>query len=64
MNASSKQVVSMPSGFIADKSGVNTMISQAASRLPETNEDDLYPGSFFKVPGLPTPGNTTWSLAK
>lgn len=24
-------------------------------------EDDRYPGSFFRVPGLPTPGKTTWS---
>ena len=26
--------------------------------------DDRYPGSFFRVPGVPTPGKTTWSLAK
>lgn len=23
-------------------------------------EDDRYPGSFFKVPGVPRPGKTTW----
>ena len=27
-------------------------------------EDDRYPGSFFRVPGVPKPGKTTWSLAK
>ena len=27
-------------------------------------DDDRYPGSFFRVPGVPTPGKTTWSLAK
>lgn len=26
--------------------------------------DDRYPGSFFRVPGLPAPGKTTWSLTK
>jgi hypothetical protein len=24
--------------------------------------DDRYPGSFFRIPGLPTPGKTTWSI--
>jgi hypothetical protein len=28
------------------------------------NEDDRYPGSFFRVPGVPRPGKTTWSLTK
>ncbi|WP_160172691.1 hypothetical protein [Methylomarinum vadi] len=23
-------------------------------------EDDRYPGSFFKVPGVPRPGKTAW----
>ncbi|MGR9116719.1 MAG: hypothetical protein ACU85E_13210 [Gammaproteobacteria bacterium] len=23
-------------------------------------EDDRYPGSFFKVPGTPQPGKTSW----
>ena len=26
-------------------------------------EDDRYPGSFFKVPGTPKPGKTTWRLS-
>ena len=26
--------------------------------------DERYPGSFFRVPGLPMPGKTTWSLVK
>lgn len=26
--------------------------------------DDRYPGTFFRVPGVPMPGKTTWSLAK
>jgi hypothetical protein len=33
--------------------------------LPQQDmQDDRYPGSFFRVPGVPTPGKTTWSLAK
>ncbi|WP_446808553.1 hypothetical protein ACH50O_14850 [Methylomonas sp. 2BW1-5-20] len=33
---------------------------------PAQNElqDDRYPGTFFRVPGVPMPGKTTWSLAK
>ncbi len=25
-------------------------------------DDDRYPGSFFRVPGRPIPGKTTWSI--
>ncbi|WP_190303170.1 MULTISPECIES: hypothetical protein [Methylomonas] len=32
--------------------------------LPQQEQDDRYPGSFFKVPGVPAPGKTKWSLAK
>jgi len=27
-------------------------------------DDERYPGSFFRVPGVPMPGKTTWSLNK
>lgn len=27
-------------------------------------QDDRYPGSFFRVPGVPMPGKTTWSIVK
>ncbi|MDD2762293.1 MAG: hypothetical protein PHH11_18595 [Methylomonas sp.] len=27
-------------------------------------DDERYPGSFFRVPGVPKPGQTTWSIAK
>lgn len=27
-------------------------------------DDERYPGSFFRIPGVPKPGKTTWSLAK
>jgi hypothetical protein len=26
--------------------------------------DDRFPGTFFRVPGVPLPGKTTWSLVK
>ena len=36
-----------------------------AHSLPQYDlPDDRNPGSFFRVPGVPTPGKTTWSLAK
>lgn len=27
-------------------------------------EDDRYPGTFFRIPGVPVPGKTTWTLSK
>jgi hypothetical protein len=26
------------------------------------DQDDRYPGSFFRIPGLPIPGETSWSI--
>ena len=26
--------------------------------------DDRFPGSFFRIPGVPSPRKTTWSLSK
>jgi hypothetical protein len=26
--------------------------------------DDRYPGTFFRVPAMPVPGKTSWSLKK
>lgn len=26
-------------------------------------DDDRYPGSFFRIPGIATPGKTTWSVS-
>lgn len=25
-------------------------------------DDDRFPGSFFRIPGVPVPGKTSWSL--
>jgi hypothetical protein len=27
-------------------------------------QDDKFPGTFFRIPGVPQPGKTTWSLVK
>ncbi len=34
------------------------------ARQMRPTDDDRYPGSFFRVPGVPKPGKTTWSLTK
>lgn len=34
----------------------------ACNQIDKSLPDDRYPGSFFKIPGLPTPGKTTWSI--
>jgi hypothetical protein len=26
------------------------------------DQDDRYPGSFFRIPGIPVPGQTAWSI--
>lgn len=36
------------------------IVNPAQRELP----DERYPGTFFRVPGVPMPGKTTWSLAK
>jgi hypothetical protein len=42
----------------------------AGSSVPEAisagliEGDDRFPGSFFRIPGVPLPGKTTWSLAE
>lgn len=40
--------------------------AQAPQQNPgrNTEPDDRFPGTFFRVPGVPQPGKTTWSLAK
>jgi hypothetical protein len=30
--------------------------------LDKQDQDDLYPGSFFRIPGPPVLGKTGWSL--
>jgi len=43
---------------------IETQISEPeTSDLPEAIEqDDLYPGTFFRIPGMPVLGKTAWSM--
>ena len=55
-----QQVVSMDRSDIEDR-----QFRRTASQNHLTNDqDDRYPGTFFRVPGVPMPGKTTWSLVK
>lgn len=49
------------------KSAVSTTTEKTVSQpvqLVSEMPDDRYPGTFFRIPGVPIPGKTTWSLAK
>jgi hypothetical protein len=35
---------------------------EAKETLEIPDQDDRYPGSFFRIPGPPTLGKTGWSL--
>jgi hypothetical protein len=43
-------------------------VSNGYDHLPSGAEfsepDDRYPGSFFRIPGVPSLGKTTWSLVE
>jgi hypothetical protein len=39
---------------------VETRTSPLLLDIPD--QDDRYPGSFFRIPGIPIPGKTTWSI--
>ncbi len=47
---------------------IDDSASKASSRKDSSNEatadDDRYPGSFFRIPGVPVPGKTSWSVVK
>jgi len=38
-------------------------MSPSALAMDIPDQDDRYPGSFFRIPGVPVPGKTTWSLS-
>jgi len=49
------------------KSAVPSNAQSAAPKQPLNQydaPDERYPGTFFRVPGVPMPGKTTWSLVK
>jgi hypothetical protein len=38
-------------------------VNSSALAMEIPDQDDRYPGSFFRIPGVPVPGKTTWSLS-
>jgi hypothetical protein len=47
----------------------STLPTGSQTTQPQLSEqppvpDDRYPGTFFRIPGVPLPGKTTWSLVK
>jgi hypothetical protein len=42
----------------------NAANEQKAMSAGMAEGDDRFPGSFFRIPGLPSPGKTTWSLTE
>ena len=44
----------------ASVKAVETRSAKSSLNAP----DDGYPGSFFRIPGIPMPGKTTWRLSK
>lgn len=47
---------------LSDKTDVAS--EQKAMPAGSVEGDDRYPGSFFRIPGVPSPGKTTWSLTE
>jgi hypothetical protein len=41
-----------------------TTSEQKPASIGLIEDDDRFPGSFFRIPGVPSPGKTTWSLVK
>ena len=43
---------------------IENLVNEA--EVPEVfeapDQDDRYTGTFFRIPGTPTPGKTTWSI--
>jgi hypothetical protein len=39
---------------------IDTTAADSNWEIPD--QDDRYPGSFFRVAGVPRPGKTAWSL--
>jgi hypothetical protein len=61
MSKSPKHVTSME---LAESRSATSAVPRLDAAVQSISEDDRYPGSFFRVPGVPAPGKTTWSLAK
>lgn len=50
-----------PEKTVTQSVNIQTPVT-ANHQIEKALPDDRYPGSFFRIPGLPTPGKTTWSI--
>lgn len=64
--------------YVSEQYAVEPALQNIETQLPESNQtnrsviamanldipdqDDRYPGSFFRIPGRSVPGKTTWSI--
>ncbi len=53
----------IPAEMISDTASLGLGLTDSfGSSQQAMLDDERYPGSFFRVPGVPAPGKTTWSL--
>ncbi len=60
------QQQSATTAFVGVKSvdkGLQATAPKSAAQLA-VEPDDRFPGSFFRIPGRPFPGRTTWSVVE
>lgn len=50
--------------FSTENARGSAAASETAPDRTIQEPDDRYPGTFFRIPGLPTPGSTAWSLTE
>jgi hypothetical protein len=46
---------------LCESDSLESILIETLQEIPD--QDDRYPGSFFRIPGVPVPGKTTWSLS-
>jgi hypothetical protein len=49
---------------VTNKAPASNSIEVKESNKTLPFEDDRYPGSFFRIPGVPLPGKTSWNITK
>ncbi|MGR8981858.1 MAG: hypothetical protein ACU84H_17450 [Gammaproteobacteria bacterium] len=45
----------------SETESIENRLSSPLREIPD--QDDRFPGSFFRIPGAPVPGKTTWSIS-
>ena len=51
-------------GIDMDNGGARVIDFNSAAAQIGTEPDERFPGSFFRIPGVPSLGKTTWSLTE